>query len=108
MVYIVLGVLALLLLIWAISGFSLIQEYQKGVVFILGHFKGVRGPGVIWLPKGISKIVVVDTHTVHLFIAIMKHFKTLVLHTLTAVKALRADRHRIHLLTKYRLQQDSQ
>jgi len=63
MVYIVMGVLALLLLAWAVSGFSMIQEYQKGVVFILGHFKGVRGPGVIWLPKGISKIVVVDTRT---------------------------------------------
>ena len=63
MVYIVLGVLALILLVWAISGFSLIQEYQKGVVFILGHFKGVRGPGLVWLPRGISKIMVVDTRT---------------------------------------------
>ena len=63
MVYIILGVLALLVFVWAVSGFSLIQEYQKGVVFILGHFKGVRGPGIIWLPKGISKIVVVDTRT---------------------------------------------
>ncbi len=63
MLYVVLGVLALILLIWAVSGFGLIQEYQKGVVFILGHFKGVRGPGLIWLPRGISKLMVVDTRT---------------------------------------------
>ena len=63
MVYIVLGILAVILLIWTFSGFSMIQEYQKGVVFILGHFKGVRGPGVVWLPRGISRIMVVDTRT---------------------------------------------
>lgn len=63
MAYIIVGVLVLLILVWVASGFSMIQEYQKGVVFILGHFKGVRGPGVIWLPKGISKIMVVDTRT---------------------------------------------
>lgn len=63
MAYIIFGVLALIVLVWVLSGFSMIQEYQKGVVFILGHFKGVRGPGLVWLPKGISKIMVVDTRT---------------------------------------------
>lgn len=63
MAYIIFGVLALIVLVWVLSGFCMIQEYQKGVVFILGHFKGVRGPGLVWLPKGISKIMVVDTRT---------------------------------------------
>lgn len=63
MIWIILGILALLVLVWLISGISLVQEYQKAVVFILGHFKGVRGPGIIWLPRGISKIMVVDTRT---------------------------------------------
>lgn len=63
MIYVVFGILLLGLIIWAVSGFGLIQEYQKAVVFILGHFKGVRGPGIIWLPIGISKKVVVDTRT---------------------------------------------
>lgn len=63
MAYIIFGILAVIVLVWVISGFSMIQEYQKGVVFILGHYKGVRGPGLVWLPKGISKIMVVDTRT---------------------------------------------
>jgi regulator of protease activity HflC (stomatin/prohibitin superfamily) len=39
---VILGVLAL-------SGLKVAQEYQRGVVFRLGRFAGVRGPGLYWL-----------------------------------------------------------
>ena len=38
-------IIALLLL----SGFRIAQEYQRGVVFRLGRFSSVKGPGLYWL-----------------------------------------------------------
>lgn len=32
-----------------ISGFRIANEYERGVVFRLGRFSGVRGPGLYWL-----------------------------------------------------------
>lgn len=62
----VLGVLAAVAGIWLLSGFSVVQEYEKAVIFILGRFRGIRGPGVIWTPRFISgkKIVDIRTRTV--------------------------------------------
>ena len=55
-----------------------------------------------------KKIMVVDAHAIHLFIAVMKHLKTLIFHHLTAVKPLCTDRHSNHLPLNYSLPQDSQ
>lgn len=61
--WILLGIILLLVIIWALSGLSVVQEYQKAVVFILGRFRGVRGSGIMWLPRFISSKVIVDTRT---------------------------------------------
>lgn len=61
--WIITGIFALLLVIWFLSGFSLVQEYQKAVVFILGRFRGVRGPGIIWVPSLISMKKILDVRT---------------------------------------------
>lgn len=61
--WIILGVVLFLILVWFLSGFSVIQEYQKSVVFILGRFRGVRGPGIIWTPTFFSMKWNVDTRT---------------------------------------------
>ena len=63
MIWIVLGIALLLLLLWFLSGFSVVQEYQKAVVFVLGRFRGVRGPGIIWTPRFLSMKWTVDTRT---------------------------------------------
>ena len=41
-------VLAVLVLI-ALSGLRVAQEYERGVVFRLGRYKGLRGPGLYWI-----------------------------------------------------------
>ena len=56
-------VIAVLLVVWFLSGLSVVQEYQKAIVFMLGHYKGIRGPGLLWLPTGISRRITVDTRT---------------------------------------------
>jgi regulator of protease activity HflC (stomatin/prohibitin superfamily) len=47
-----------------LSGFRVAQEYERGVVFRLGRFKGLRGPGLYWIiPMGIERAVRIDIRT---------------------------------------------
>jgi regulator of protease activity HflC (stomatin/prohibitin superfamily) len=47
-----------------LSGFRIVQEYQRGVVFRLGRFLDVRGPGLYWIiPAGIDRAVTIDMRT---------------------------------------------
>ena len=46
------------------STIKILNEYERGVVFRLGSFSGVRGPGLIILIPGIEKMVKVDLRVV--------------------------------------------
>ena len=47
-----------------ISGLRIAQEYQRGVVFRLGRYIGLRGPGLYWIiPLGIERAVTIDIRT---------------------------------------------
>ena len=47
-----------------LSGLRVAQEYQRGVIFRIGRFAGVRGPGLFWIiPLGIERAVTVDIRT---------------------------------------------
>lgn len=46
------------------STFKILNEYERGVVFRLGKFGGVRGPGLIILIPGLEKMVKVDLRLV--------------------------------------------
>jgi regulator of protease activity HflC (stomatin/prohibitin superfamily) len=59
--YIPFIVVALILLL---SSVKVLNEYERGVVFRLGSFGGVRGPGLIILIPGIEKMVKVDLRVV--------------------------------------------
>jgi len=55
--HLTLVVIAVILL----SGLRIAQEYQRGVVFRLGRFRSVRGPGLYWIiPLGIERSVTID------------------------------------------------
>ena len=48
-------ILSVILLLVFISGFRIAREYQRAVVFRLGRYQGLRGPGLFWLiPLGIE------------------------------------------------------
>jgi regulator of protease activity HflC (stomatin/prohibitin superfamily) len=48
----------------ALSGLRVAQEYERGVVFRLGRYRGLRGPGLYWIiPLGIERAVRVDIRT---------------------------------------------
>lgn len=53
-----------ILLALFLSGLRIAQEYQRGVLFRLGRYKGLRGPGLLWIiPLGIDRTVIIDTRT---------------------------------------------
>ncbi|SFP73039.1 SPFH domain, Band 7 family protein [Geopseudomonas sagittaria] len=58
------GVLLLLLISLLASMFRILREYERGVVFQLGRFWKVKGPGLIILIPGIQQMVRVDLRTI--------------------------------------------
>lgn len=55
MFYVVLAVVFLLFMT-----FKILKEYERGVVFLLGRFYKVKGPGLVIIIPGIQKMVRVD------------------------------------------------
>jgi regulator of protease activity HflC (stomatin/prohibitin superfamily) len=43
-----------------------VQQYERGVIFVLGRLAGAKGPGVFFVPPFISRIVKVDLRIVTL------------------------------------------
>jgi regulator of protease activity HflC (stomatin/prohibitin superfamily) len=58
------SVLLPLLLLLAFSSFRVLREYQRGVVFQLGRFWRVKGPGLVLVIPGIQQMVRVDLRVV--------------------------------------------
>ncbi|MDH3563740.1 MAG: SPFH domain-containing protein, partial [Gammaproteobacteria bacterium] len=46
------------------SAFRILREYERGVVFMLGRFWKVKGPGLIIIIPGIQTMVRVDLRTI--------------------------------------------
>ncbi|MBO9353840.1 slipin family protein [Bordetella petrii] len=57
-------VAAALLVLLAVSMVRVLREYERGVVFTLGRFSGVKGPGLIILIPLVQQMVRVDLRTV--------------------------------------------
>jgi regulator of protease activity HflC (stomatin/prohibitin superfamily) len=57
-------VLGVIFLVVMLSGLRIAQEYQRGVLFRLGRYAGLRGPGLFWIiPLGIERVMIVDVRT---------------------------------------------
>src|ERR1700678_1369994 len=57
-------IIIIVVLIAGISGLRVAQEYQRGVIFRLGRYVGLRGPGLYWIiPLNIERAVRVDIRT---------------------------------------------
>ena len=60
-VYVVLIVFVVVILA---SALKILREYQRGVIFLLGRFQGVKGPGLIIVVPVIQQIVKVDLRVI--------------------------------------------
>ncbi len=51
------------IILFFLSGFRIAQEYQRAIVFRLGRFTGMRGPGLYWLIPLFERQQKVDIRT---------------------------------------------
>ncbi len=57
-------IVALVVVIFLSAAIRILREYQRGVVFTLGRFTGVKGPGLIILVPFVQQMVKVDLRVV--------------------------------------------
>src|SRR5436305_2568478 len=58
--------LIIVVLGFVIAGVRIVQQYERGVIFILGRLSGAKGPGLFWIPPFISRMIKVDLRIVRL------------------------------------------
>jgi regulator of protease activity HflC (stomatin/prohibitin superfamily) len=58
------GGLVLLVIILVVASLRVLREYERGVIFLLGRFWQVKGPGLIVVVPGIQQMVRIDLRTV--------------------------------------------
>lgn len=56
--------IAIILVAFLFAAINILREYQRGVVFTLGRFTGVKGPGLIILIPIVQQMVRTDLRTV--------------------------------------------
>ncbi len=62
----VFGAIVLLLVFFALSAIRVVQQYERGVIFVLGRLIGAKGPGLFLVPPFISRMSKVDLRIVTL------------------------------------------
>ncbi|WP_095203944.1 slipin family protein [Mesorhizobium carmichaelinearum] len=62
--YVAYLLLALVVVVFLSAAIRILREYQRGVVFTLGRFTGVKGPGLIILVPFVQQMVKVDLRVV--------------------------------------------
>jgi regulator of protease activity HflC (stomatin/prohibitin superfamily) len=58
--------LIIVVLGFVIAGVRIVQQYERGVIFILGRLSGAKGPGLFWVPPIITRMVKVDLRIITL------------------------------------------
>ena len=58
------GIVVIAILILLLSGIRVLREYERGVIFTLGRFTAVKGPGLIIVIPVIQQLVKVDLRTI--------------------------------------------
>jgi|SRR6266571_6510743 len=63
---IVLGAIVIVLIMVLLSAIRIVQQYERGVIFVLGKNRGAKGPGLFLVPPFITRMVRVDLRIVTL------------------------------------------
>src|SRR5215813_13277515 len=62
--YFAYAALALLIIVFLFQAIRILREYERGVIFTLGRFTGVKGPGIIILIPIVQQLVKLDLRVV--------------------------------------------
>src|SRR3989475_11563624 len=65
-IVLVISVIVLILLMVLFSAIRIVQQYERGVIFVLGRLIGAKGPGLFLVPPFVSHMVKVDLRIVTL------------------------------------------
>jgi regulator of protease activity HflC (stomatin/prohibitin superfamily) len=58
------GIIAALFIVILYNTIKILKEYERGVIFFLGRFQTVKGPGLIILIPGLQKMTKVDLRVI--------------------------------------------
>lgn len=62
----IIAVIVLIVLFVVLSAVRIVQQYERGVIFVLGRLDGAKGPGIFLVPPFVSRMVKVDLRIVTL------------------------------------------
>src|SRR5205807_5289414 len=65
-VLVVIGVIVVILILLLLSAIRIVQQYERGVIFVLGRLIGAKGPGIFLVPPFITRMIKVDLRIVTL------------------------------------------
>src|SRR5437879_910676 len=66
LIVLVISGIVLILLIVLFSAIRVVQQYERGVIFVLGRLIGAKGPGIFLVPPFITRMTKVDLRIVTL------------------------------------------
>src|SRR5258708_29607632 len=63
---IVIGIIVVIVLLLLLSAIRVVQQYERGIIFVLGRLIGAKGPGIFLVPPFITRMAKVDLRIVTL------------------------------------------
>jgi regulator of protease activity HflC (stomatin/prohibitin superfamily) len=67
-----LSFIVLLIVLYAFASIRIVKQYERGVVFLLGRFEGVRGPGLTLIFAPVQQMTRVSLRTVTMLVPSQK------------------------------------
>jgi regulator of protease activity HflC (stomatin/prohibitin superfamily) len=63
---IIVALVVIILLMLVFSAIRVVQQYERGVIFVLGKLTGAKGPGIFLVPPFVTRMIKVDLRVVTL------------------------------------------
>jgi len=63
---IIVALVVIILLMLITSAIRVVQQYERGVIFVLGKLTGAKGPGIFLVPPFVTRMIKVDLRVVTL------------------------------------------
>ena len=65
-ILVVVGIVVVIIILLLMSAIRVVQQYERGVIFVLGRLIGAKGPGIFLVPPFITRMIKVDLRIVTL------------------------------------------
>jgi len=62
----IVAIIVIILLMLLFSAIRVVQQYERGVIFVLGKLSGAKGPGIFLVPPFVTRMIKVDLRVVTL------------------------------------------